>query len=51
LRNEVFLASDNALKRLCASVPFPASFNIISHGTVSLRGKSSELAISAIRLK
>ena len=50
LRNEVFLASDDALARLQLSMDFPASFNIISHGTVSLRGKSSEMAISAVRL-
>jgi len=49
LRNEIFLVSDDALSRLREKADFPSSIIIVSHGTVSLRGKSSELAISAVR--
>ena len=51
LRNEIFLVSDDALSRLREKSEFPSSIIIVSHGTVSLRGKSTELAISAVRLK
>ena len=50
LRNEIFLVSDDALSRLKERADFPSSVIIVSHGTVSLRGKSSELAISSVRL-
>ena len=51
LRNEIFLVSDDALSRIREKAEFPSSIIIVSHGTVSLRGKSTELAISAVRLK
>lgn len=50
LRNEIFLVSDDALEHLRCFAPLPESLNIVSHGTVSLRGKSSGISISAIRL-
>jgi len=50
LRNEIFFVSDEALSRLRERADFPSSIIIVSHGTVSLRGKSSELAISAVRM-
>jgi len=48
LRNEVFLVSGDALSRLSSISDFPSSIIIVSHGVVSLRGKSSDLAISAV---
>lgn len=50
LRNEIFLVSGAALDRLRSVSDFPSSLKIVSHGMVSLRGKSVEMTISAVRL-
>lgn len=42
--------SGAALDRLLSVSVFPSSLIIVSHGMVSLRGKSVEMTISAVRL-